>query len=675
MRRTPHLLCWLWFVLVLAVTPAAHAQGLGAFVSPGPLTSAHSDLDSFSGCTSCHELGGGPSAGKCMDCHEEIQEQVDQQRGYHKDKGKACESCHPEHRGRDFKLIKLEKSDFNHDETGFELRGAHERAECEECHTDPKTFTGLDPACMACHDDPHNSAESDRKLLGDRNCASCHSDESWDALPLALSLFDHTKKSDVDYILEHDHIDVDCEACHVDWKFVPLEYDRCEDCHRDPHRADFGKQKCEDCHPIPKGWVVPNFNHDQTPYRLEGLHAKVPSCTDCHGAHKTEPLAYGLCSDCHGFPHDHQFEPTRCDTCHDVFIADFLMPEFDHDKTKYPLVGKHTEVTCIDCHGEGKAAVYVGLAFEDCDSCHEDSHEGRYEPTDCKTCHIEDGFEVAAFDHDKTAFPHTGKHIGLDCNLCHQDNSWTGIAFASCDDCHHEENPHRSVVGPDQCEDCHVTDGFATMTFDHVGVTGFDLLPQHENTACTDCHEVLYHFAGLDETCSNCHLAVRPTGHYEGDCADCHQAAGWFPAGLGDNDHSITGFPLHGAHKPLPCESCHEPNRPRGEAVPDCSWCHAADDPHKHMLGNACADCHTDMSWFQTRWRHHQTGWPLRGSHRLAACVDCHAVGYIGTPTDCWRCHEAEAPMNIPQHLSPAFQNCDYCHRPYTWQFAARGGR
>jgi hypothetical protein len=444
------------------------------------------------------------------------------------------------------------------------------------------------------------------------------------------------------------------------------------DCHDDPHRADFGKRACEDCHPIPKGWKVPRFDHNLTPFKLVGQHTVVPSCDDCHGAHKVEPLPHKVCSDCHGFPHGKQFQPKACHDCHDVNVAAFKLPEFNHDITDFPLVGKHVDVACAPCHGEGKAAIYEGLPFDDCDACHEDTHDGRFEPAKCDACHTEEGFEINAFNHDETAFPHTGKHIGLDCNLCHEDYKWTGIAFASCDDCHHEENPHRSVVSRDQCEDCHVTDGFAQLVFDHVGATGFDLLPQHVDTKCTECHEVLYHFAGLDETCSNCHLAVRPKGHYEGDCADCHQAAGWFPAGLGDNDHAITGFALEGSHSELPCESCHEPGRPRGEAVPDCSWCHAADDPHKHMLGNQCADCHTDMSWFQTRWSHHQTGWPLRGSHRLAACVDCHAVGYIGTPTECWRCHEAEAPLNIPQHLSPAFINCDYCHRPYTWAFPAR---
>lgn len=663
---------WIAALLSLCVASPAFAQGLGSFVSPGPLSHVHAELDSLSTCTSCHELGGGPAAGLCMDCHDEIRAQVDRQRGFHKDKGDKCESCHPEHRGRDFELVKIEKSDFDHDQTGFPLRGAHRLADCESCHTEKGTFIGLDPACVACHDDPHNSAASRRATLNKQDCAVCHGDDSWDALPLPPAIFDHTDKSQVDYVLEHDHVKVDCDACHTDWRFVGLEHDACLDCHRDPHRADFGKRQCEDCHPEPKGWQVPRFNHDLTPFKLRGLHQSEPSCSDCHGAHKTEPLAFRQCSDCHGHPHDRQFEPKACDDCHTVFVADFKLPEFDHDITDFPLKGQHQTVpTCDDCHGEGDDAVYIDLAHDDCDACHTDAHSGRFEPAKCDTCHDEEGFKVAAFDHDDTAFPHTGKHIGLDCNLCHADYQWTGIPFGSCDDCHHDENPHRQVVDRDQCEDCHVTDGFDVIHFAHAEVTGFALEPQHTDEKCTACHQALFHFAGLDDGCTNCHLADRPSGHYDGDCKGCHQAADWFPGGLGDNDHAITGFPLHGAHSPLPCTSCHAEGRARGEATPLCASCHAADDIHRHMLGDQCDDCHTDMTWFQTRWKHHQTGWPLRGSHRLAACNDCHAIGYIGTPTDCWRCHEADAPLDIPAHLSPAFVNCDTCHRPYTWLLPA----
>jgi len=44
-----------------------------------------------------------------------------------------------------------------------------------------------------------------------------------------------------------------------------------------------------------------------------------------------------------------------------------------------------------------------------------------------------------------------------------------------------------------------------------------------------------------------------------------------------------------------------------------------------------------------------------------------HAIGYAGTPTDCWRCHESAAPLSVPAHQSSYFQECDTCHRTYSW--------
>ena len=95
---------------------------------------------------------------------------------------------------------------------------------------------------------------------------------------------------------------------------------------------------------------------------------------------------------------------------------------------------------------------------------------------------------------------------------------------------------------------------------------------------------------------------------------------------------------------------------------------------HRNLLGDGCDDCHTTTAWFRTRFRHHATGWPLRGAHRLAACVDCHAVAYAGTPDDCRSCHEYEAPLDEPAHASAFFSDCESCHKPFTWGVAITGG-
>lgn len=655
-------LACLCVVAWLLLPRASFAQGMGSFVSPGPLAAPHAEIDTLTGCTECHAPAQGPAPDRCMRCHDDVREQVSTSSGFHANKGTNCQKCHPEHRGRDFPLVRIEQNDFDHSQTRFPLEGAHARAECSDCHTKAGEWKGLKTECVACHDDPHGASKSKRSLLD--GCESCHDAEAWSALPLAKSIFDHENAADTDYILEFTHLDVDCESCHFEWTFVPIDHELCIDCHENPHRASFKEQKCETCHPSPRGWSVANFNHDRTGYLLRGEHTKV-ACRTCHGDDTTAPLKHATCEDCHRDVHRGQFAPRKCDECHAIDIPRFEIPNFDHNRTDFPLVGNHETVRCDDCHTGGAGAKYNELPHDDCDVCHTDAHSGKYEPTRCAACHTPEGFLVKFFSHDNTAFPHTGQHVGLDCPKCHVPGRWNGIPHDSCNDCHSARNPHQGYAA-DACTNCHVTTGFADMVFPHAKFTHFDLAPAHTTNECVSCHGKITRFEKLDPSCANCHRDDTPWGHYEGDCGDCHRAQSWSPGGLGTNDHSVTGFALHGTHALTPCESCHADGDARGLANPDCVSCHAADDPHRHMLGDTCSDCHSDTNWFRTRWRHDWTGWPLRGSHKLAPCNDCHALGYIGTPTDCWRCHEAQAPP-LPQHQTVLFSQCDVCHRPFTW--------
>ncbi|MEZ4322661.1 MAG: cytochrome c3 family protein [Myxococcota bacterium] len=641
------------------------ARAQGQFISPGPLSTNHQDLDN--NCFACHSVSRGVDETLCMSCHDSVRNQVSTGLGFHSDKGRDCESCHHEHRGRSGPALMPRVGgdpNFDHSTTGFPLKGAHATAACEDCHTEPGKFTGLQSTCVSCHDDPHGQNESKRDLL--QSCDLCHNETEWKALPLPKFVFDHTSGAQTDYVLEGKHIDVYCADCHFDWRFVPIDHDRCLDCHEDPHRADFGKDTCEDCHKSPGSWNVPKFDHRRTPYALEGEHAKV-DCFSCHKGNATVPLAFSTCEDCHLDMHSGQFRPRPCEECHTVQVPKFALRQFDHDATNFPLVGLHFGVNCEDCHGDREEALYVGKPFDDCDTCHVDEHQGRFEPTLCQRCHTPEGFKALFFNHDDTNFPHTGKHKQVECNGCHSDFQWVGFPYGSCADCHQEASPHSpGVMGPETCDSCHDTEAFDIITFDHKANTTFDLQPAHTERKCVDCHESVDKFAGLNSDCTACHKSDRPWGHYDGECGTCHKASQWFPGGLGDQDHAVTGFALRGQHAQLDCESCHPPDRARGEATPQCSSCHTVDDPHKNQLGNVCDDCHNDVSWFRVRWRHGSTGFPLRGGHRVADCIDCHPNSYTGTPNECFRCHSSQA-SNGPHHQSAVFRDCQLCHREYAW--------
>ena len=88
-----------------------------AQLSPGDLSTPHSNLEGISNCTQCHVLGNKVSVEKCLACHTEIKERIDGQKGYHSSsdvKGKLCFSCHSEHNGKNFQLVRLDITKFDH---------------------------------------------------------------------------------------------------------------------------------------------------------------------------------------------------------------------------------------------------------------------------------------------------------------------------------------------------------------------------------------------------------------------------------------------------------------------------------------------------------------------------------------------------------------------------------
>ena len=48
-------------------------------------------------------------------------------------------------------FISAEESSFNHDKTGFELVGPHERLSCDSCHI-RGIFKGIPKKCEICHE-------------------------------------------------------------------------------------------------------------------------------------------------------------------------------------------------------------------------------------------------------------------------------------------------------------------------------------------------------------------------------------------------------------------------------------------------------------------------------------------------------------------------------------------
>lgn len=622
-------------------------QVIAAQVSPGPLSRAHKDLNGPAGCTSCHAVKVSSTEFRCLDCHKEIAQRLAANHGYHaaivtnKSSNAECAKCHSEHNGEDFQLIRWTPSmaAFDHSKTGWALTGKHAGLACAKCHT-------------AQHIQPQQSAlismkEKNRTFLGlSSTCTSCHEDKHKGTLG------------------------PDCLRCHStnDWKSAK------------------------------------EIDHSKTRFPLTGAHTRV-ACEKCHtvgsGATATQKwmgLAFGQCSDCHTDPHRGAFEPKKCESCHSTVAWKnvSLQGKFDHNTTKYPLLGKHQQVGCVECHIKGDFK--RPLQFNQCADCHKpDPHNGQFakrpDGGKCESCHTVEGFKPARFfvaEHVQTGFPLQGKHASVACEKCHIPAGKATIfkvKFDRCSNCHEDAHQKQFAAAPhlNRCEDCHSENGFKPSTFT-LGLhqkTRFALAGAHIAVACIDCHKpapqqakypiVPYHFPSL--ACTTCHedvhkgqfkvqmqRSLNPDGSSKG-CETCHSIKSW--RDLARFNHDETRYQLVGAHRATPCSGCHRP--PNMEfslrnvdfrSVPKlCEDCH--EDPHAAQFISTdrithCANCHNPTKWKPSLFDHDKTKFSLRGAHQNVACGLCHkqlraiegknVLFYAPTPTACAACHGAEIP-------------------------------
>src|SRR5258708_5325275 len=299
----------------------------------------------------------------------------------------ACAACHREHKGRNANIMPLDEKKFDHKLTNFELKDKHKEVKCDKCHLHTKKRGEAQLDCYGCHkkDDKHKGA------LGQK-CEECHNAKSWKEKDV---FFDHDKTK---FPLKNAHADpkVRCVDCHPKdhYKHTPIA---CNECHKTDddkkgHRGRFGP-KCEACH-TDKDWKTIKFNHDKdTKYPLRGKHAdKKVRCEDCHtGNDVYKDKLKQACITCHQQDDKHRgAEGDKCEKCHTE--KDWKdTPQFDHDKTRFPLKGGHADpkVKCDDCH---KSKVYTD-APKDCWSGHKkdddkNGHRGRFGPK-CKNSHAE----------------------------------------------------------------------------------------------------------------------------------------------------------------------------------------------------------------------------------------------------------------------------------------------
>jgi hypothetical protein len=217
-----------------------------------------------------------------------------------------CKACHT---SAGWKLgAGAGASGFDHDRTGFPLRGAHSQTTCGRCHTGTTT---LQTTCAGCHRDPHQGRQG-------QACEECHTAVAWSD---TNTLEQHRRTR---MPLTGRHATVECVACHKrqserTWSDVPVD---CYACHRaDYHRADV--------HPTHDGSSgSPAFSRD---------------CGLCHQTSGWSPAVT------------------------DPSMLPRSLARADHDAVFQLSTGNHASAECTSCHVDARRTKLVR-----CDGCHQD---------------------------------------------------------------------------------------------------------------------------------------------------------------------------------------------------------------------------------------------------------------------------------------------------------------
>jgi hypothetical protein len=569
---------------------AATAQTFESVLSPGKLIEGHAKLED--NCRECHvPFDRAAQDVLCMDCHKDVGADVRGKAGYHGriKAPRPCRACHTDHRGREMRIAEFDTKTFDHALTDYVLRGKHAKVDCKKCHEPGKRWREAPLDCNACHrnDDVHKGS------LGPK-CTDCHTENDWKE-----TRFDHDKTR---FKLTGKHADAKCADCHTDpatkaprYKDTPRT---CIGCHKadDKHKGQFG-EKCETCHGT-RDWKTSTFNHDtDTKYPLRGKHRDA-KCESCHKGHLYKEKLSTACVDCHKKDDKHKGTlGNECANCHTE--RDWKEPsKFDHDKTKFPLLGKHAKVECKDCH---KSTLFKE-APSTCIGCHkkDDKHEGTLGEK-CADCHTERDWKASRFDHDKTKFALRGGHAApkVKCTDCHKDQKSYRNTPTDCYACHKKDDKHEGQQGK-QCDQCHTDRDWKTTRFDH-GRTRFPLTGRHITVECKKCHETR-RFKDARRECYACHKKEDKHKLKFGErCEKCHSTRDWK---LWDFDHDKrTDYKLEGAHRKVACESCHTRPAPAGKDAAalgrTCFTCHRGDDVHDGAFGIRCEQCHVATNWKQ----------------------------------------------------------------------------
>jgi hypothetical protein len=503
-------------------------------------------------------------------------------------KQQTCRTCHTDHKGRAALIADFDKTKFDHTPTDFVLRAKHQKVECVKCHVSGKKFRDAPLECNGCHrkDDVHKGSlgvkcadchnenlwkeakfdhDATRFALTGRHvdtkCADCHKNTNYRETPQNCyachrkdddgqkghkgqygekcenchnaklwkpSTFNHD--ADTRYALRGKHRSTACADCHSGHLYRAKVSQECNSCHKkdDKHKESLGKE-CGSCHTERNWKESPKFDHEATIFPLLGKHAKT-ECKECH-KNAMYKEASKECIGCHKKDDKHLGNlGEKCAECHAERDWKSVEGRFNHDRTKFKLRNGHADskIRCNACHKDFRS--YRNTAV-DCISCHkkDDKHQDQL-GSKCEQCHGDRSWKTTQFDHSRSRFPLTGRHITAPCKDCHETHRYKD-APKDCFSCHKNKDKHKEKFGM-RCENCHNTRAWSVWEFDHDRRSTYRLDGAHRKVACESCHKQPApkgkNAALVGASCIACHTNEDAhDGQFGNRCEQCHVAESW----------------------------------------------------------------------------------------------------------------------------------------------------
>lgn len=535
---------------------------------------------------------------------------------------KRCTTCHSA-------KVNFNVIDFDHNhKTRFALDGPHKKP-CQSCHA-PTERRSPGRNCDACHKDVHQG-----RFVKTGECSACHLSTTWGP----EMKFDHNRQSR--FMLSGRHEVIECRSCHRGK--TPAEFEsfdkivtvvgggknrttktECMGCHahENVHKKQFSNDQCLKCHAKPgevKQTADPKALAERVkighgpgkPFQLVDGHKidgqRIKDCKTCHKNDQYKDMPT-LCGACHEDRlHKGTLGKDTCNNCHEG--GKWTAEKFDHDQSRYPLVGKHKDAACESCHPQRR---YKPTPMQCGDSlCHlkDDAHD-RSLGLKCESCHSPTG--KTSFDHNDPKVPDRwkleGKHQQVRCIGCHPTQKYKPAPL-DCQGCHADPQAHKGELGI-RCAGCHESAGWKKIH------TGHDIFPvkfggAHDRLPCKDCHNEGRLLQGMAQMCIGCHQ--RDDIHHNAlgpRCSDCHTQQTFAAARF---NHDRVGCTLTGVHRVLPCVDCHKGGNYTAVSAA-CVSCHRDDavratangvgtvgNSGRHDLQSSCAGCHTTSSFRPSR--------------------------------------------------------------------------